>query len=61
MARSVHARRACRELALSETPCLARFARGCRWLAGGDGYFVHTADFEGMPNAVMEAMAMALR
>jgi glycosyltransferase involved in cell wall biosynthesis len=29
------------------------------WLAAMD-IFVHTADFEGMPNAVMEAMAMAL-
>jgi len=29
------------------------------WLAAMD-VFVHTADFEGMPNAVMEAMAMGL-
>jgi glycosyltransferase involved in cell wall biosynthesis len=29
------------------------------WLAAMD-IFVHTADFEGMPNAVMEAMAMGL-
>lgn len=29
------------------------------WLAAMD-LFVHTADFEGMPNAVMEAMAMGL-
>lgn len=29
------------------------------WLAALD-VFVHTADFEGMPNAVMEAMAMGL-
>ena len=29
------------------------------WLAAMD-IFVHTADFEGMPNAIMEAMAMAL-
>jgi glycosyltransferase involved in cell wall biosynthesis len=29
------------------------------WLAAMD-LFIHTADFEGMPNAVMEAMAMGL-
>jgi glycosyltransferase involved in cell wall biosynthesis len=49
-----------RELALSERIIwLGSREDVGGWLAAMD-IFVHTADFEGMPNAVMEAMAMAL-
>jgi glycosyltransferase involved in cell wall biosynthesis len=49
-----------RELALSERIIwLGSREEVGSWLAAMD-IFVHTADFEGMPNAVMEAMAMAL-
>ena len=49
-----------RELALSERLIWLGSRQDVGgWLAAMD-IFVHTADFEGMPNAVMEAMAMAL-
>jgi len=49
-----------RELALSERLIwLGSREDVGGWLAAMD-IFIHTADFEGMPNAVMEAMAMAL-
>jgi len=49
-----------RELALSERIIwLGSREDVSGWLAAMD-IFIHTADFEGMPNAVMEAMAMAL-
>jgi glycosyltransferase involved in cell wall biosynthesis len=52
--------RLARELALSERIIwLGSREEVGSWLAAMD-IFVHTADFEGMPNAVMEAMAMAL-
>ena len=48
-----------RELALSERLIWLGSRQDVGgWLAAMD-IFVHTADFEGMPNAVMEAMAMA--